>query len=289
MLLRTASLLGLVTLLVFLFGPSQAGKSYVYSSPTASEHPSGHAETGRYFPNSWAHRVQVLESPHYRLYTTLPSSGEARTFLYQELEPIYSEFQRLFPFSPRANDSPLAVILLADREEYISWTTQKTGWTYKEARATSGHAWGDYIATYRGADRASRLTLRHEAAHQLLGLRLGVKSKSAWFHEGLAVHFERRGRELDAPRSMSLRDVISSPHLLHEGHTGSAEGRYALAGEIVGFLATGAWKRRFPDLLEELRKPDDNVNPIAHWEGVFGRIYKTDIAGVESAWLSSRR
>jgi len=289
MLLRTACLLGLVSLVVYLLSPSWGSKKYVYSAPRDHILLAKHNDPGRYFPLSWSHKVHVLESTHYRLYTTLLNSDEARTFLDRELEPVYSEFQRLYPFPNGAAENPLAVILLADREEYIRWTTRQTGWSPREARATSGHAWGDYIATYRGSDRAGQRTLRHEAAHQLLTHRLGVKNTSAWFHEGLAVHFERRGRRFDTPFLTSLRDIISSPHLLHEGYAGSVEGRYALAGEVVGFLASGTWQRRFPELLGELRRPNHNTNPVAHWEGVFRRVYNTDIEGIESAWRSSRR
>ena len=289
MLLRTASLLGIVTLLAFLIGPPWGGKKYVYSAPKEHILLAKHNDPGRYFPLSWSHKVHVLESRHYRLYTTLLNSDEARTFLDRELEPIYSEFQRFFPFPPSASEKPLAVVLLTDREEYIRWTTRQTGWSPREARATSGHAWGDYIATYRGSDRAGQRTLRHEAAHQLLTQRLGVKNNSAWFHEGLAVHFERRGRQFDGPFLTSLREIISSPHLLHSGHSGSAKVRYALAGEVVGFLATGTWQRRFPELLGELRRPNHTTNPVAYWEGVFRRVYNTDIEGIESAWRSARR
>lgn len=289
MLLRTASLLGLATLFVCLYGPSWGGQGYVFTAPKEHILLAKQHDPGRYFPNSWAHRVHVLESAHYKLYTTQLNSDEARTFLDRELEPIYAEFQRLFPFPMGASREPLSVVLLENREEYILWTTRQTGWTPNEARATSGHAWGDYIATYRNSDRAGRRTLRHEAAHQLLSQRLGVKNASAWFHEGLAVHFERRGLRCDTPFKTSLREVISSPHLLHQGYAGSAEGRYALAGEVVGFLATGTWQRRFPELMAELRRPNHTSNPIAFWEGVFRRVYNTDIDGIESAWLSARR
>ena len=71
-------------------------------------------DPGRYFPTSWVHKVSVMESTHYRLYTTLLNSEEARTFLTEELEPIYSEFQRLFPFSEGESRTPLAVVLLRD-------------------------------------------------------------------------------------------------------------------------------------------------------------------------------
>jgi hypothetical protein len=248
-----------------------------------------HNDPGRYFPSSWSHKVKVLESTHYRLYTTLLNSEEAHTFLTKELEPIYSEFQRLFPFSEGAAQRPLAIVLLRDREEYIRWTTRQTGWTPREARATSGHAWGDYIATYRGSDRAGQRTLRHEAAHQLLSHGLKVKNTSAWFHEGLAVHFERRGKDFNQPLGSTLRSVLSSPHLLHEGYAGTAPSRYALAGEVVGFLATGTWKHRFPALLAELRRPNQETNPIKLWEGIFQRVYQTNIEGIESAWRSARR
>ena len=289
MILRTALFLGLLTLAVALFNPFGGSDTYVYAAPSEHVLLARHNDPGRYFPSSWAHKVHVLESTHYRLYTTLLNSEEARTFLTKELEPIYSEFQRVFPFSERANQTPLAVVLLRDREEYIRWTTRQTGWTPREARATSGHAWGDYIATYRGSDRAGQRTLRHEAAHQLLSHRLGVKNASPWFHEGLAVHFERRGRDFDLPLNATLRGVLSSPHLLHEGYAGTASGRYAIAGEVVGFLATGTWQRRFPMLLAELRRPNQEKNPIKLWEGIFQRVYRTNIEGIESAWRSARR
>lgn len=289
MLLRTASLLGLATLVVYLIGPPWGGPDYVFSAPREHILLAKHNDPGRYFPNAWGHKVHVLESEHYRLYTTLLNSDEARTFLDRELEPIYTDFQRLFPFPQGSSQSPLAVVLLRDRDEYILWTTRQTGWTPREARATAGHAWGDYIATYRGSDRAGQRILRHEAAHQLLSHRLGVKDASAWFHEGLAVHFERRGRSFDTNFRTTLRNVIASPHLLHEGYAGSAEGRYALAGEVVGFLATGTWRKRFPSLIAELRRPNHVSGPIALWEGVFRRVYDTDIEGIESAWRSARR
>ena len=289
MILRTALALGLLALALTLFNRFAEPDSYVYAAPSEHRPTMRRDDPGRYFPSSWEHKVRVLESKHYRLYTTLSNSEEARTFLAKELEPVYSEFQRLFPFSESATSSPLAVILLKDREEYIRWTTRQTGWTPREARATSGHAWGDYIATYRGSDRAGQHTLRHEAAHQLLSHGLKVKNASAWFHEGLAVHFERRGRDFTQPIRSTLRSVLSSPHLLHEGYAGTASGRYALAGEVVGFLATGAWKRRFPVLLAELRSPNPETNPVKLWEGIFQRVYQTNIEGVESAWRSARR
>ena len=46
------------------------------------------------------------------------------------------------------------------------------------------------------------------------------------------MHFERRGLRCDTPFKTSLREVISSPPLLPQGYAGSAEGRYALAGEV---------------------------------------------------------
>ena len=289
MILRATIFLGLLTLAVTLFNPFAGAPKYVYAAPSEHVLMAAHNDPGRYFPSSWTHKVHVLESTHYRLYTTLLNSEEARTFLNKKLEPIYSEFQRLFPFPESANTNPLAVILLRDREEYIRWTTRQTGWTPREARATSGHAWGDYIATYRGSDRAGQRTLRHEAAHQLLSHGLGVKNASAWFHEGLAVHFERRGRDFTQPLEATLRSVLSSPHLLHEGHPGTANGRYALSGEVVGFLATGTWRRRFPALIAELRRPNQETNPIKLWEGIFQRVYFTNIEGIESAWRSARR
>ena len=43
------------------------------------------------------------------------------------------------------------------------------------------------------------------------------------------------------------------------------------------------------ELIAELRRPNHTSNPIAFWEGVFRRVYNTDIDGIESAWLSARR
>ena len=58
------------------------------------------------------------------------------------------------------------------------------------------------------------------------------------------------------------------------------QGRYALTGEAIGFLATGTWKRR----LAGLRRPNQRATPVAYRQGLFRRVCNTDIERIESAW-----
>ena len=76
MILRTALALGLLALAITLFNPFAGPDSYVYAAPNEPALTVRRNDPGRCFPNSWVHKVNVLESTHYRLYTTLLSSEE---------------------------------------------------------------------------------------------------------------------------------------------------------------------------------------------------------------------
>ncbi|MDP6368203.1 MAG: DUF1570 domain-containing protein [Planctomycetota bacterium] len=263
------------------------------------------ARLERDFTEEFRDQVLLLRSKHYILFSLAPGGAKgARKFIARDMEEIYSSFADTFPFEEPESAPLLPVFLLKDHEQYARWSMGPTGWDYAAARASAGHAYMDYYATYFTGSAISSPTVWHEAAHQLVGNRLNIHGGGSWFQEGLAVYFEDKYKHSENVESLApgmigserythFRELFEVKSLLHssgDNKKGSIAGqRYLQSGTIIFFLAEGPWKDKFGSLLAAVRDwrgfgSDTTRTSDSMWDVIFRRVYGLDIDGVEAAW-----
>jgi hypothetical protein len=254
-----------------------------------------------YFSLEQRESLLVVRSKHYILFSRHDVENQARKFVEEQMERIYDAFAETFPFEEREGATLMPVFLLKDHEEYARWSMKPTGWDYATARASAGHAYREYFATYFTGSLAANPTAWHEAGHQLVSQRLSITGGGSWFQEGMAVYFEEKymhGDPLDnGPGALwtPFRELFEVPSLLHtpgDSTKGSVSAsRYHQSGTIIYFLAEGPWKKDFGRFLAAVRdwRPGEHGRSSTGaggtmWDQIFAAVYGKDVDGVEAAW-----
>ena len=130
----------------------------------------------------------VIDTLHYRLYTTLVSRLE-RQRLGRLLEADYRQFLQ---FVPRAMPAlPMVGFVFANRAQWADFSYRTTGVNaqiYMDIVA-GGYTQDGVFATYRFSDAGMLSVVAHEAWHQFAFLALRNRLP-AWLDEGMATQYE---------------------------------------------------------------------------------------------------
>ena len=247
--------------------------------------------------------VRVYRSEHFILFSLAPGGdNQSNKFVQRDMEAIYTAFVATFPCEPKPGAPLLPVFLLKDHEQYARWSVRRTGWTYEQARASAGHASGDYFATYFTGE--ANAVMWHETGHQLVANLLGIRGGGSWFQEGMAVYFEAKnlpGEQIAnlasgmirSGRTTPFRELFEVQSLLHSAGDSTRESaagsRYTQSGQIIWFLAEGPWKDRFPAFLAAVRdfprgERGRTESARSPWDTIFLAVYGKDVDGVEEEW-----
>lgn len=180
---------------------------------------------------------QLLQTPHYRIFTTI-SDPEITRSLAQVMEGASTLYRRILPQIP-PSDKPLDCYLFATREQWDSYTQRYAGSDariYLQIRS-GGYTLRDrYVAYYIGRS-ATFSVAAHEGFHQFVGRHFKGRMPP-FLEEGLACCFENiswNGQlpqwdlSNNPPRLASLRNAIQDKRIL------SLDRLCAMhAGDIVG-------------------------------------------------------
>jgi hypothetical protein len=131
----------------------------------------------------------VLQSPRYRIYTTLPD-GSRRSALPQVLEGAYAQYHALAP-TPMLDDRPMSCFVFAQREEWAEFTARKTG---QDAAMylqipRGGYTIDDWFVAYSDSDHALFSAAAHEGWHQYVARHFRGRLPP-FLEEGVACLFE---------------------------------------------------------------------------------------------------
>jgi len=181
---------------------------------------------------------QAVVSDHYVVFTNGPTASCKKYGV--TLETLYERMQKELPFDDP--DNLLVAYIFKDKNDYYRFSTNLSGFSYKGARATAGHATSQFYATYYSSPRDK--VVYHEAAHEIVGACLKVKGVGSWFQEGMAVYFEKKmtnGRletcrsEIKRGKYYSLEEMFALNSLLSDPK-GNGRRSYNHAGALINFM-----------------------------------------------------
>lgn len=158
---------------------------------------------------SFAHHAgAVIETPHYRIHTTLLDPLVA-TRLAGFLEAAYLEYQQVLSVPPQAGER-MKVYLLADRGQWESFTDSFAGndaGIYKRIRKGAYCLRGTCVAYPIGIEQTLS-ALGHEGWHQFVGMHFAYRLPS-WLDEGMATQYEsyevQNGKFVFRPQRNAMR------------------------------------------------------------------------------------
>jgi hypothetical protein len=222
--------------------------------------------------------AKVIRTEHYLIMT----NASAGNLFAKKMEECYSTIREVFPFTEVQGRRLMPVFLFRDENEYVEYCCNVAEMSTQEARATKGHAWKDYYATYY--DSPNDPVHIHEATHQIFENRLFLSGGGSWFQEGVAEYM-CTSRSARRTRARPLATKDTGPRLAalvrHEELPGND---YALAASIIEFLRESKDVRdRFPVFLRRvggLRESTPAV-VIQTLESVYG----TDLKSIEAGWI----
>ncbi len=224
-------------------------------------------------------------------YIVLTNSFSGAAFC-RNLTENYKTIKKVFPFKDNKGMRLLPVFLFRTQEQYIEFCV-KAGDTYSEARASGGHAWKDYYATWYQAPKDP--VHIHECTHQLFSNRLHLTGGGSWYQEGVAEYMgstetERNevARLVKKGEHTSLSELVKLESLLYsseENAKGSsgASVHYKQVALLIEFLREGRFgKKHFDTFLSTVGKLPRNH--VAKIEAAFQDIYGCSIKELDEQW-----
>lgn len=145
------------------------------------------------------HKGEKLRSAHYDIYTTI-NKKDVQQSIVQVMEGALAQYQKVAPGVP-LSDRPMDCYVMANREEWMDLTRQRTG---KEAReyfqiVRGAFTVGDWYLAYFIGEAATYSVAAHEGWHQFVSRHF--KGRLAPFlEEGIATMFEDLAWTDDLPR-----------------------------------------------------------------------------------------
>jgi len=239
------------------------------------------------FDPSWGD-VEILKSDHYIVFT---NSSAGKRYL-ATMEDIYTKFKKAFAFEEPPKAILMPVFLFKTNDHYYKYYANIANISIMAAKASGGHAWRDYYATYYQAPKDP--VHYHEGAHQLVKLRLGVSGGGSWFQEGLAVYFEGLVFKAEDPsigmksevrnnRHTHLSEMIRLRSLLHSsGSSQLAMRRYRQSGALIKFFLEGPDKELFPKMVDAVKAGES-------WDQIFKEVYGRTIDEMDEAFVEFYR
>lgn len=208
----------------------------------------------------WLQKWQAVQGDHYLVFTNGPTDSSKK---YQvTLENLYALVKKTIPFEDL--DHLLVAYIFQSPEEYYRFSVAFSGFSEEGARATAGHANGQYYATYYTSP--SSKVVYHEATHQIIHACVKVIGVGSWFQEGIAVWFEKTmaneppqedaKAELRNGDCYRLAEFFAIDTLLSDPN-GNGRRNYRHAGALLDFMLTTKLPPvagKFPAFLAAARK-----------------------------------
>ncbi len=233
-----------------------------------------------------------------RHYIILTNSSGGSSFA-KKMEENYLKIQKMYPFEEVAGRKLMPVFLFRTNAEYYAFCISR-GWTEAQAKASKGHASGDFYATWY--ESPNDPTHIHEATHQIFRNRLRLDGGGSWFQEGVAEYICTQQNERNAVagliakgRHTPLRELLGLKSLLHSSGTDQRTGdkagtHYFEAALLVEFLKESKWgKGKFEEFCHQVGKaPRQQIEVI---ERIVRKVYDVSLEELDeklSAYCKSR-
>jgi len=209
--------------------------------------------------------VKTIESSHYIILTNCPKVSEYYTNL---LEQVYAFTKKEFKLKPVKGF--LFAFVFSSKREYARFLVNKFNVPLESAMKTGGLTAQGVFYTFN--NKNAKRTLVHEATHQIVYMRLGVRGGGSWLQEGFAVYIEKKflGEKPSAPMKKRISadkyyyfyDFVALKSLIFD-KKGYGRLNYEQAGSMVDYMINGRYRRYFENYLEQLRKKPSPAKDIA--------------------------
>ncbi len=230
-----------------------------------------------------------LRTEHY-IILTCSSGGKAFA---KKMEECYVAIRKVFPFDEVPGRQLMPVFLFRTPEEYYEFSVKVAGWSMEQAKASKGHAWKDYYATWYEAPNDP--VHIHEATHQIFANRLRLTGGGSWFQEGVAEYIETTendrnvaAKQVEKGRHTPLEEFVVVSSLIStkddKSGAGGAADAYKQAAVLIEFLAESKWgKDKFQTFIHTMGLVPRGKLPAI--EAAFRKVYDCDLATVEQKWV----
>ncbi|PIE22772.1 MAG: hypothetical protein CSA62_10690 [Planctomycetota bacterium] len=239
------------------------------------------------FTEQDAPHVRVLESEHYRLYSTASGSQALLELLEAKVLP---KLHPLLGSAPPSRNK-LPIFLHRTRRGYML-AALRNGIPREQAMTMEAHAWDRYMSASYASPRDPVLV--HEATHQFLTAELGLDGGGPWLQEGIARWIEsgytreqpeRTARHLVSRKQLPrLKDLIESSNLFRlkvAGKKLAPQISYNVAASLIAFIA-----ERYPMKLKDfvLQCGVLPAGDLRLTEAASYRCLETDLSKLEAKW-----
>jgi hypothetical protein len=232
----------------------------------------------------------VIRTEHYLIMT---NSSSGKLFA-EKMEENYDEITRTFPSAEVAGRRLMPVFLFRTPQQYYDYYVKIAGITQEGARASKGHAWRDYYATWYEAPGDP--VHIHECTHQFFGNRLYLSGGGSWFQEGVAEYVESTpndrnevARAVKKNEHTPLREFVQLASLLYSSEDdvrggSKAADHYKQAALLIEFLRESEFgKEGFAQFLAQMGRT--RRGDAERIEAVFREVYGEGFAGVDAKFV----
>ncbi len=233
----------------------------------------------------------AIRTDHYLILTN--SSG-GKTFA-KKMEECYAAIRKVYPFDEVAGRELMPVFLFRTPDEYYAFCNKVAGWGLEQARATKGHAWKDYYATWYEAPGDP--VHIHEATHQIFANRLRLTGGGSWFQEGVAEYISSSENDRNMAsqavrkeRHTPLAEFVTTPSLISSGRKedvsggSAASNAYDQAALLIEFLRESKWgKAKFQEFIHTVGLVPRGQLPAI--QAAIRKVYGCDLDELEAKWV----
>jgi hypothetical protein len=206
----------------------------------------------------------ILNTDHYRIYTTIDPDDSLYEKIPQILEGAYTQYRLVAPKTP-PTDRPLVCYVFARRTEWVDFTRRKTGpmaRTYLQI-AYGAYALGDVFVAYDIGKYRTLSVAAHEGWHQFASRNFKGRLPP-FLEEGVATLFEDTTTLDPLPRW----DLSVNSQRVH-GLWRSIEHRYIFSLEELVTLDAG----------DIIHRPGDRINAFYSQNWAFIRYLRDGYGG----------
>lgn len=233
----------------------------------------------------------ALRTDHYLILTN-SSGGKAFA---KKMEECYAAIRKVFPFDDVPGRLLMPVFLFRTPDEYYSFCQKVAQMSLEEAKATKGHAWKDYYATWYEAPNDP--VHIHEATHQIFANRLRLGGGGSWFQEGVAEYISstandrnmaaqavKKGRHTPLEQFVTTKSLIASGQKEDVSGDDAASNAYSQAALLIEFLRESKWgKDRFQTFVHTVGLVPRGKLPAI--QAAIRKVYECDLATLEEKWV----
>ena len=222
-------------------------------------------------------RPKIIRTKHYVVVT----NASAGKLFAKKMEECYKKITKAFPIHEVEGRRLLPVYLFRRPKEYYDFCLRESNMRPFEARATKGHAYRDFYATYY--DSPNDAVHMHEATHQVFSSRLFLPGGGSWFQEGLAEYMcTKRNERKAAARPWVKKGRLPLAEMIRQ--EALQEPFYPVAASFIEFLRESKQHRdKFPNLIQtfgRMEQPD-----FKQVDAALRSIYGAGMSEIGPAWV----